>query len=94
MGEEWRKEADERRRCETGGGGRGVINRKWKKRKVTAGMGDVTGGDACRDGRFGKDERREKMTGETGRIPVFLFKKTNQKKQSSKLRLFAEAYSS
>lgn len=41
--EEWRKEADERRRCETGGG-RGVINRKWKKRKVTAGMGDVTGG--------------------------------------------------
>lgn len=27
-----------------GGGGRGVINRKWKKRKVTAGMGDVTGG--------------------------------------------------
>lgn len=49
MGEEWRKEADERRRCD--------------------------GGDACRKG-----ERREKMTGETGRIPVFLFKKTNQKK--------------
>lgn len=53
MGEEWRKEADERRRCETGRG-RGVINRKWKKRKVTAGMGDVTGGTRVERARDGK----------------------------------------
>lgn len=65
-----------------------------EKEKSNGGNGRCDGGDACRDGRFGKDERREKMTGETGRIPVFLFKKTNQKKKPSKLRLFAEAYSS